>query len=218
MTNNVYRYYQTRHPYSHAIGEHVSSPAGFDARIVPPMYLLPGVALVYGILRGTGNIIRQCEQKHRDFLYIDHSFFTDHRGTPGDNNPSTYFRIIANNRYFNPITPLSSDRVDKLNITVKPWKKHGKYIVIAPMSRFVAEFEGLDCDKWLEQTISTLSEVTDRPIMIKDKYTKSMDPTIAQDITFAESIADAHAVVCAGSNCAVDAILEGIPVFTLTEN
>ena len=48
-----------------------------------------------------------------------------------------------------------------------PWKKDGKNIIVCPPSNAMKEFFGVH--DWLDQTLATLKDNTDRPIIVKNK-------------------------------------------------
>ena len=190
------------------MGHYVVS--GFGARRVPPVILLPGTAIMYGILRGSGNVIKECEREGHPYLYVDHAYFWQYKGMVDE--PRAHFRIVKNGRYFNNLGDnVPGDRFKALGVEVKPWKKGGSKVVVVPLSAFVARYMGVDPVQWLETTIEALSRHTDRHIVVKPKYPmRDFDPKRSPFIDF---IKDAHAVVSAESNVAVDAIVEGVPIF-----
>ena len=82
-----------------------------------------------------------------------------------------------------------------------------------------------DSQDWLETSIKTLQQHTDREIVVRDK---PMNPQVSekngittlsgfnknkQQKPLAEDLADAWAVVTFNSSVAIDAVCEGIPVF-----
>lgn len=199
--------YTTNHQLSAEMSKYLST--GFDGQMVPPVALLDGLAIMYGILRGTGDIIRVCEELNHPYLYCDHSFFNQTRSNVAHGNFSGYFRLIKNGRYFNETENKPLDRWRKLNITMKPWRKTGSKIVVAPVSAHVARLEQFDPHAWLQATVATLAKFTDRQIEIKPKD---------GDKPLSAVLKDAWALVTMDSNAAAEAILHGIPVITSSKN
>ena len=72
----------------------------------------------------------------------------------------------------------------------------------------MASFYGVDPDQWLAQVCAEIAMHTDRPIVVKPKGQGHI----------AESLEDCWCVVTHSSNCAVDALLMGVPVITLGES
>lgn len=185
---------------------------GFDAQMVPPVTLLDGLAIGYGILRGVGNIIHQAEEANRPYLYCDHSFFSQTRSQVQKGLWNGYFRLIKNGRYTHDVDNVPSDRWDALSIPLKPWRTNGSKVVVAPMSKFVAfhEYGKMDAaNLWLQQIMTVLTEVTDRPIEIKPKDSE-------KPLKYA--LEDAWCLVTHDSMAAVEAAILGIPVFTSKNN
>lgn len=211
--------YTTGHP----INENVSNflVQGFDAervsvrdaRLVDPLQgkqitPLPGISMFYGILRGTGHILKKCDEIGEPYIYVDHSYFSQHRVNVHNIN-SGYFRMVKNGRYVHDTPDYTSDRFDKLDIDVKDWRTSGEHIVVAPMSSFVAKLNGWNPSQWLETVVQTLREHTDRKIVIKPKDS---------DVPLAEVLQDAHAFVTFDSHSAIDAVLAGIPAYSMPDS
>lgn len=192
--------YATNHEHSrvvcHAFAE------GQEAKIVPPGQLFPGPAFVHGILRGCGDIMRQCEWVGRDCFYCDHGYFN--RGYY-----EGHFRIVRNERQtvlpngnWGDFTP---ERWESLGIKLEKWQKTGENVLICPISRYVGDFLGIDPKKWTETVIAELSRHTDRPILVKPK----------DGIPLERAMKDAWCLVTHSSNAAIDAVVAGVPVVTL---
>ena len=178
---------------------------GCKGQIVPPIKLLDGPAAMYGILRGTGEIIRQCEWMGRDYYYIDHGYLkAGHYGG--------YYRVTKNARQADILdervsTP-PSDRLERLGVNLRPWRRHGNHILVIPVTGAVGNFYGVDENQWLAAAVSEISNHTDRPILTKPKGQGSLQ----------DALKNCWCVVTHSSNVAVDALIEGVPVITLGES
>ena len=196
------RCYTTEHPISRAIM--AAFAEGCDGRIVPAQSgLLDGEAAMYGILRGTENIIKQCESVKRPYHYIDHGYI-------GHGHFDGYYRVSRNGRQaqIDLSLPWTSSRLDSLKVELKPWRKDGKDILAIPMTKPVADFYGIDLTAWLSFVVGDIRKYTDRPIVVKKKGEGDIQ----------ESLKNVWCVVTHSSNVAVDAILEGVPVIVLGES
>ena len=167
-------------------------------------------AIVYGILRGTGEILRECERARFDYLYCDHSYFDASRSDTSrwqGNDIPGYFRLVPNDRYFRHLGDMPSDRWQELGIELKPWRKqsYDGYILLVPLSKFVAAYRGVDANAWLRETVTRIRKYTRRKILMKPKDTET--PLDA-------ALQGAHALVTLESNSAVEAAINGVPVFT----
>lgn len=165
------------------------------------------LTVVYGILRGTGEILRECERNGEDYLYCDHSYFDACRSRIAEGRLDGYFRLVPNDRYFRSAGDVPSDRWDSLGIRIKPWRRTGKHIVIIPVSKFIAEYRGFDARDWLKSTVEEVRKHTGRRIIVKPKDSEA---------PFLEVLEDAWAVVTLESNAAIQAVISGIPAFTST--
>lgn len=182
---------------------------GFDGQQVPPITLLPGLAITYGILRGTGDILRQADATGHPYIYCDHSYFAQYR-RDRIGKIEAYYRLVSNGRYaVHPRHESDGNRFTKLSLEIRPWRTNGRHIVVVPMSGFVGDLIGANPRHWLATTLERLSSVTNREIIIKPKD---------NDQDFEDVITDAWAVIAHDSMAAVDAARLGIPVFTSAEN
>jgi hypothetical protein len=140
---------------------------------------------------------RDAIKKKEDFIYIDHAYFK--RGWHEGN-----FRAVRGEVHLTEIKPRPADRIKHLGVRIDPWRKNGREVIIIPPSdRQVALY---DIPDWLIKTESRLCEITDRPVVVKNRKT-----TRLKDFCF-----DAWAVVTYASVAGVEAALLGIPVFSTT--
>lgn len=188
--------YVTEHPHSKVISAAFSQGSG--ASMVPPVKLHNGPAIVYGILRGCGEIIRQCQWVGRDYYHIDHGYFL--RG-----HYDGYYRITHNDLQTDGYGKHSPKRWERLKLSLRPWKKTGKCIVLCPLSKIGGDFQHIDPEKWTEAVIGELSLYTDRPIIVKFKDSKPLSRVLD----------DAWCLITHSSNAAVDAVIAGVPVIAL---
>lgn len=108
---------------------------------------------------------------------------------------------------FIPGAPL--ERVARLGVTLAPWRREGRHVLVALPGPSFGRAWGLDMPAWVEGApggLSLLERVqaaTDRPVVVRRK-----DSTTP----LAEDLDGAWAVVTHSSNVAVDAVLAGVPV------
>lgn len=171
---------------------------GCGGSIVPPGRLLEGPAVVYGILRGCGDIIRQCEWVGRDYYHIDHGYFL--RG-----HYEGYYRVTRNALQCAGEGPAAPKRWEALRLSMRPWRRSGRHVVICPISGMVGEFLGIGAKDWTAAVIEEVSRHTDRPVIVKHKDGKPLG----------EALEDAWCMITHSSNAAVDAVVAGVPVVTL---
>ena len=122
----------------------------------------------YGILRGTGDILK----KSKNFYYIDHGYLASSRrtfieGSTVVNNLDGYFRVVKNDYIKINKGRYDSKRLDKLNINFKPERKSGDFIILSEPSKYLVEFFKLD--NWIYNTTEELEKYTDRKIIVHNK-------------------------------------------------
>jgi hypothetical protein len=168
---------------------------GSKARVVPAAKgLQEGVPLVWGLLRGSPEIIGQAIQANRPWVYLDHGYWK--RGHFHGHYRMTWCAFQQNR-----IKPAPDDRWKKLGVELKPWHA-GDYIVVCKPSDHVAKMFG--AEDWLETTCELLKKHTDRLIVRRRKD----DP-----IPLPKMLLRAHALVAFNSIAAVEAVTLGTPVF-----
>ena len=171
---------------------------------------------MYGILAGSGEMYRWCEQQKRDFYFIDHGYFTNAHDSPH------WLRITKNAHCQNKFTNTKSDRYEKFFArNIMPWQKNGKKILVLPPTNAIANF--FNEELWLSKTLEILKKNTDRQIDIREK---PYNPTIAKDHVGATVKIDKptthqgkidwsqyFACVTYNSNTMVESFTNGVPVF-----
>jgi len=154
--------------------------------------------VVWGVLRGSNEIIARAKAQGLHFYYIDHAYF--------DRGHGNSYRITRNGYEAGLVRKCSGDRLKKLDVTIEPWRKSGRSIIVCPPTDFFAAAHG--CENWLGETLAQLRLETDRPIVIRTKPRAG-----EQFVTLPEALQDAHALVTHSSNVAIEAACLGTPVF-----
>ena len=159
----------------------------------------------YGILRGTGEIIKK---KNSKFIYLDHGYFnassrkfTNEKKTIL-NDLGGYFRVIRDDLYFN-INYLNkkTERFDNLQINLKE-KRKGDIIIVSEPTSNTLDF--LEINNWTESTVNELKKYTDREIIIHNKFS---------EIPLNSLLEKAFAFVSCQSTAGFYAITEGVPAY-----
>lgn len=167
------------------------------------------------VLRGIlkKKIIHQCWEDGRTFYYVDTGYFGNERNLSNPNGWKYWHRVVKNDLQHNEIIDRPDDRFRKFNKKIHPWKKDGRKILIAKPDEKPCKFYGIDLDNWLEQTIKTIKQHTDRPIEIRDRAKQRIDRV---NSTLEEALADdVFALVTFNSIAATESIFYGIPAFVL---
>ena len=171
---------------------------------------------ILGILRGTERLLWIAKEQKINFYYIDHSYFFRadiHRQNKITNDRS--YRVCLNQENLNflvhdKLNSTDINRIQKNKNLLLPRsivKTTGNKILICPPSYAIAryyKFKNDDVQLWLNDTIKTIKEQTDKEIVIR--YKDSTTP-------FMKDFEDAYCIITYQSTIAIEAILRGIPSF-----
>ena len=175
---------------------------------------------MYGILAGSGEMYKWCQKEKKDFFFMDHGYFTNAHDSPH------WLRITKNKHCQNILQQKPTDRYEKyFKQDIKPWNK-GKKILVLPPTNAIANF--FDATNWLDNTLKTLKQNTDREIDVREKpYNPTIEidhvgatvkvdrPTVHKgDINWS----DYHATVTYNSNTMIASLANGVPVFCDADN
>jgi len=158
---------------------------GFDMRPIHEAPFDPGPSVVYGVLRGCSEIIRRCEASGAPYWHIDHGYFK-RSVRPFDG----YFRISKNALQAVARAP-DGKRWKALDIKLGKWGhlRGSKDYIIPPTLPIMAHF-GVD---WEPPTQGLLN------------------PVIARKGEVPFVLSQARSVTAFNSNCAVEAVVAGVP-------
>ena len=130
------------------------------------------------------------------------------------NNRVRFLNYIKNNLQHSDIINRPIDRWSSFNRKLLPWKKTGRKILVAKPDEKPCKFYGIDLDRWLEETVTTIKKHTDRPVVIRDRAPKREDRINTSTLKQALDD-DVFALVTYNSVAATEAVMYGIPAFTL---
>jgi hypothetical protein len=164
--------------------------------------------VVFGILRGTGELIKECQRINHTYYHFDHAYyFKEQKHGKNSIFNERIYRLTKNGMMLSYIDKL--DNTDKKRlikfkkyIEIKPWTKKGDYILVLPPSEHVNLW--YDFTNWEKDTVNKLKQYTQREIRVRKKDSKT---------PFMEELKNAWAVVTSQSTAAVDAIINGVPSF-----
>jgi hypothetical protein len=159
--------------------------------------------------------IHRCWEDGRDFYYMDTGYFGNEPTQSNPNGWKYWHRIVKNDLQHGEIVKRPDDRFRGFKKKFQPWKKEGRKILIAAPDEKPMKFYGQDLDDWLDETVTEIKKHTDRPIEVRRRDKLRTDRLIKNTLKEALNN-DVFALVTFNSNAAVEAIFEGIPVFTLS--
>ena len=172
--------------------------AGLGARLIHAEDgYRPGVAVVWGVLRGSKAVLDESRARGGIFYYVDHAYFSRGHGRN--------YRVCRNGFDAGPVHRCPDDRLRQLRLQVAPWRHGGGPVIVCPPTQFFMQAHA--CEDWLASTLATLRQHTDRELIIREKpQTGSLQP-------LEEALMGAHALVTHSSNVAIEAVVLGTPVF-----
>lgn len=127
---------------------------GCGGKLVPATSRLkPGPAAMWGILRGAGDRIKECELYGHPYFYIDHGYFR--RG-----HYDGYYRVVFCDRHLQgPPQPSDGKRWEALGLEIAPmrrWERRDGVAAYLPISRYVASYLGINAGEFDERSVSAL--------------------------------------------------------------
>jgi len=167
------------------------------------------------VLRGIlkHKIMQRCWQDHRDFYYMDSGYIGNLKSLLNPLGNKNWHRIVHNNLQHDTIIPRSSDRLDRMKISMQN-RRYGRRIIVAAPDDKPCRFYGIDREQWVAETVATIKQHTDRPVVVRDRAARRADRVFTDPLS--EVLKDdVHALVTFNSNAAVEAVIDGIPVFVL---
>jgi len=170
-------------------------------------------AMFWGLVNNNINLVHQLENQKSEYWYTDTPYFGrfDNDNLKEDNH---YWRICKNQIHARYWRDCPSDRFDKFNLKIKTRDKNqGEHILICPSSTGIHTY--LKKTNWLNDTVNEIKKYTDRPIKIREKPRKfgTSGPAVA-DVPLEQDLQNAWACVTSCSISAVEATLQGVPVFS----
>lgn len=175
-------------------------------------------AVFYGLCKGLHRIFEAYKAAGVPAIYVDLGYWRrrirnrydgHHKMCVSTRHPVDYFQ---NKKH-------SSRRFKSLGLAMRPWIKKGRFILVAGMSAKAAEADGMEHTAWERAAIATIRDNTDMPIVYRPKPNclvskplpgASFDKNTSLHLAYRTC----HAVVTCRSNVGVDALLNGVPVFS----
>ena len=156
-------------------------------------------------------IIKQCWADGRPFRYMDSGYLGNRPSYINPQGWKHYHRIVPNNLQHDTVIKRPSDRWNRLGIEINR-RRHGSNILIVAPDEKPCKFYDIDLDTWLADTVATIKQHTDRPIIVRERNRSRTDRKINR---VENALADVHAVVTFNSIAGTESILAGVPVFAM---
>ena len=169
-------------------------------------------AMFWGFVNNNTQLIHQLELSGSDYYFTDTPYF-GRFDNANLTNTNHYWRICKNRIHAQFVKDCPDDRFKHFNIRIKERpKNHGEYILVCPSSAGMDNY--LHETNWLVNTIADIEQHTDRPIRIRTKPrgNGTSGPSVAK-VPIEEDLKNAWACVTSCSISAVEALVNGVPVF-----
>ena len=167
------------------------------------------------IIRGNSKskvrAIDTCIERGLEWYNIDTGYI-------GNGHLKHYHRI-SKGAYQNiePVIDRPSDRLDCIKFKLHKRKTKGSRILVCPPSQKVMSIYGLTVDDWLETTIPQIKKYSQREIVIRIKE-QNRKQRLASDPIQTAFNNDIFTVITFNSIAALEAVMYGLPAFTLGPN
>lgn len=167
------------------------------------------------VLRGIlkHKIMKRCWEDNRDFYYMDSGYAGNNTSSYNPLGLKLWHRIVKNDLQHSNIIPRPADRWQRLGIELQD-RRYGRKIIVAVPDEKPCRFYGINWLDWVENTVNTIKQYTDRPIVIRQRAPNRID-RVATDPLVNVLQDDVHALVTFNSNAATESVIAGVPAFTL---
>jgi hypothetical protein len=165
--------------------------------------------IIRGIMKH--KIIKRCWEDQRDFYYMDSGYVGNRISAVNPHGWKFWHRIVPNNLQHGAVIERPADRWQRLGIKLQPRRTGSKILVAAPDAK-PCVFYNIDLDAWIETTIATIKQYTDRPVELRQR-----NPNRQTRInnSLESALDDVHAVVTYNSIAATESVIAGVPAFAL---
>lgn len=151
-----------------------------------------------------------------------HQFtFTDmpyHGRLQGEDYENSFWRWCYKSFHDSRKLNVPDDRFKEWNLELKPYRDEGNFILICPSSETMTRtISGVTQDRWIQMMYDRIKQNTKLPIRVRLKPRKNgtSGPSV-ETVSMKEELKGCHALVTNASLTAIEALSEGIPVFTDT--
>lgn len=166
------------------------------------------------VLRGILNRnIRRCIKKARPFYYVDSGYFGNQPNPKNLQGWKLWHRIVPNDLQHNEIIQRPGDRWEYFGLKFRP-RRYGSKIIVAAPDEKPCKFYGIDQQTWIAETVATIKQHTDRPVVVRHRAPARQDRVFTDPLVQVLQD-DCHALVTFNSVAAIESILTGVPTFVL---
>jgi len=171
--------------------------------------------VIYGLMRGLKDAKKAAQRRRLNWVYQDNGYLN-----PGHFHGNYSVTINAYQHTGAGLYERGQGQFEKLKLKcLTMWQKAGDYILIFPPTEIFAFLMGFEAQNWIEDTEEKLKLETDRPIRVRRKPGSMVgEQVVPKGISLEEDLKKAYAVVTYNSKAAIQAIIQGVPVFVASPN
>ena len=180
------------------------------------------VAVIFGVYKSKvpksfarGEVFRQQRVKNLDVIVLETGYIN--RGDGENHHYAAGFNGLNGRADFRN-RGMPDDRVKKLGVSLKPWRKDGKHVLLCGQVPWDASVESChDYLGWLQYISGQIRYHTKREVRFRPHPLAPVSPLVGcthSTVPIQEDLKDCWAVVTYNSNSSVEAVLEGVPAFT----
>ena len=198
---------------------------GTKGKLIPPIpegHPMPeDDYFFFGILRGSGSMYKRCQKLGYNFFYADHAYFFNDKY-----KKMTCFRVTKNNHANTILRDCKPDRYEKFKSKdIRKWHANkGSKILILPPDYYMCIFR--NDFSWLSETVNIIKKYSDREIVVRERPLPQnfieqlpIKPEKIDGVSYSKNLLEddlneAWCVVAYNSVISIEALINGIPVFT----
>ena len=160
-----------------------------------------------------GNNYQMMKTFPKQFSFIDMPY---HGRLKDEDYENSYWRIAYQSFHDQRKLNVPSDRFEQWGLELKPYRDEGDFILICPSSETMTKtICGVNQDRWIQMMYDRIKQNTNIPIRVRLKPRKNgTSGPDAETISMKEELKGCHALVTSASLTAIEALSEGVPVFT----
>ena len=172
---------------------------GEEAIVTTDMKKRDGHAVFYGVTPKSLDLFREYSKSEEDYYLIDNGYFNS-KWSGGD-----YYRITKNRHQHTGIGESDGSRFAKLGLKIKPWRNVDSCEKVLLVCQ---------SDWWHEWHWETVSDFVSKTTLAMPNVKEIIVRKKPSSRNFERASFDGmRAVVTHSSNVAIEALLEGVPVF-----
>ena len=180
------------------------------------------VAVIFGVYKSKvpksfarGEVFRQQRVKNLDVIVLETGYIN--RGDGENHHYAAGFNGLNGRADFRN-RGMPDDRAKKLGVSLKPWRKDGKHVLLCGQVPWDASVESChDYLGWLQYISGQIRYHTKREVRFRPHPLAPVSPLVGcthSTVPIQEDLKDCWAVVTYNSNSSVEAVLDGVPAFT----